>query len=74
MHQRRALVVGIALHAALLSALVCGMVLDLTAGHGHHLGPLLIACYVGASLVITTAMFWPAIALRRRPGAPRATR
>ncbi|GAA4357916.1 hypothetical protein [Microbacterium rhizosphaerae] len=74
MHQRRSLIVGIALHAVLLAALICGMLLDLTAGRSPHLGPVLIAAYVCASLVITTVMFWPAVVPRRRPGRARASR
>lgn len=74
MHRPRSLIVGIALHAMLLATLICGMLFDLTAGHFGHLGPALIAAYVCASLVITTAMCWPAFAPRRRPGRARASR
>ena len=74
MHQRRSLVVGIALHAVLLAALISGMLLDLVAARSAHLGPALIAAYLCASLVITTAMCWPAIVPRRRRGGVRASR
>ena len=74
MHQRRSLVVGIALHAVLLALLVWGMLLDLTAGRSAHLGPALIAAYLCASLIITTAMLWPVLVPRRRPGGARESR
>jgi hypothetical protein len=77
MHRRRSLIVGIALHTVLLATLICGMLFDLTAGHSGHpvrLGPALIIAYVCASLVITTAMCWPAIAPRPRPSRARASR
>ncbi|MDL9980192.1 hypothetical protein [Microbacterium candidum] len=56
-HRGRTLAVCIALHAVLLGALITGMVLDLV--DGTRLGPMLIGAYVAASLVLTTAMFWP---------------
>ena len=74
MHRRRSLIVGIALHAVLLVALGCGMLLDLTAVRSAHVGPALIAAYVCASLVITAVMFRPAVVPRRRPSRARASR
>jgi len=74
MHRPRMLVAGIALHAALLTVLSWGMLLDLTAVHSRHSGPMLIAAYVGASLLVTAAMFVPAALARRRRGVSREAR